>query len=103
MVVTMNCPMGFPGGSDGKESVCNARRPEFDPLVRKIPWKREWLPTPVFLGLPGGSDGKEPACNPGDLGSIPQPIKKKKLLRQLSSAWKTGEKKEWEGVNHSVV
>ena len=71
MVVTMNCPMGFPGGSDGKESVCNARRPEFDPLVRKIPWKREWLPTPVFLGLPGGSDGKEPACNPGDLGSIP--------------------------------
>ena len=21
----------------------------FDPLVRKIPWKRDWLPTPVFL------------------------------------------------------
>ena len=21
----------------------------FDPWVRKIPWKREWLPTPVFL------------------------------------------------------
>ena len=25
------------------------RRPEFDPLVRKIPWRREWLPTPEFL------------------------------------------------------
>ena len=25
------------------------RRPEFDPWIRKIPWKREWLPTPVFL------------------------------------------------------
>jgi len=21
----------------------------FDPWVRKIPWRREWLPTPVFL------------------------------------------------------
>ena len=76
MVVTMNCLMVFPGGSDGKESVCNARRPEFHPLVWKMPWKKEWLPTPVFLGLPGGSDGKEPACNAGDPGSIPQPIKK---------------------------
>ena len=25
------------------------RRPRFDPWVRKIPWKREWLLTPVFL------------------------------------------------------
>ena len=25
------------------------RRPRFDPLVGKIPWRREWLPTLVFL------------------------------------------------------
>ena len=25
------------------------RRPGFDPWVGKIPWRREWLPTPVFL------------------------------------------------------
>ena len=25
------------------------RRPRFDPWVGKIPWRREWLPTPVFL------------------------------------------------------
>jgi len=25
------------------------RRPEFDPGVGKIPWRRESLPTPVFL------------------------------------------------------
>ena len=25
------------------------RRPGFDPWVWKIPWRREWLPTPVFL------------------------------------------------------
>ena len=24
------------------------RRPRFDPWVRKIPWRRKWLPTPVF-------------------------------------------------------
>ena len=28
----------------------------FDPWVRKIPWKREWLPTPVFL--PGEHHGQ---------------------------------------------
>ena len=41
-----------------KESTCNAgwcRRSEFDPWVRKIPWRRAWQPTPVFL--PGKSDG----------------------------------------------
>ena len=25
------------------------RRPVFNPWVRKIPWRMEWLPTPVFL------------------------------------------------------
>jgi len=25
------------------------RRPRFDTWVRKIPWSKEWLPTPVFL------------------------------------------------------
>ena len=39
--------------------------------VRKICWKRDRLPTPVFLGFPGGSNGKESGCNAGDLGSIP--------------------------------
>ena len=32
------------------------RRPGFDPWVRKIPWRREWQPTPVFL--PGKSHGQ---------------------------------------------
>ena len=38
----------------------------------KFPWRRDRLPTPVFLGFPGGSDGKESACNMGDLGLIPR-------------------------------
>ena len=40
--------MGFPGGSDGKESARNAVI-WVDLWVRKIPWKREWQPTAVFL------------------------------------------------------
>ena len=39
----------------------------FDSWVGKIPWRRDRLPTPVFLGFPCGSAGKESAC----LGSIP--------------------------------
>ena len=45
---------GFPGGSDGKESACNAD--VFDPWVGKILWRKKWLLTPVFL--PGESDGQ---------------------------------------------
>ena len=40
-------------------------------LVGKIRWRRDRLPTPVFLGLPGGSTGKESAYHMGDLSSIP--------------------------------
>ena len=46
--------LGFPGGSDGKESAWNTgdslqfRRCSFNPWVRKIPWRRE-SPSPVFL------------------------------------------------------
>ena len=38
--------------------------------VWKIPWRRDRLPSPVFLGFPGGSDGKESAYNATDLGLI---------------------------------
>ena len=40
-------------------------------LGREEPWRRERLPTPVFLHFSCGSAGKESACNAGDLGSIP--------------------------------
>ena len=39
--------------------------------VRKIHWRRDSLPTAVFLGFPGGSDSKESGCNAGDMGLIP--------------------------------
>ena len=33
-------------------------------------WRRDRLPSPVFLGFPCGSDGKDSACSSGDLGFI---------------------------------
>ena len=39
-------------------------------LGQKICWRRDRLPTPVFLGFPCGSAGKESTCNAGDLSSI---------------------------------
>ena len=54
-----------------KESICQCRRRGFDPWVREIPWRRNILPTPIFLGFPCGSSGKESTCNVENLGSIP--------------------------------
>ena len=58
--------MGFRGGSDGKESICNVEDlPGFDPWVRKFPWRRAWQSTLVFL--PGESQWTE---EPGGLQSM---------------------------------
>ena len=46
------------------------RRPQFNSWFGKIHWRRNRLPTPVFLGFPCGSAGKESACNATDLGLI---------------------------------
>ena len=45
----------FPGGSVVK-NLPALWRPGFDPWVKKIPWRRKWQPTPVFL--PGKSHGQ---------------------------------------------
>ena len=40
-------------------------------LGQEIPWRRDKLPTYVFMDFPGGSDSKESACNARDLSIIP--------------------------------
>ena len=50
----------FPGGAEDKRG-----RPKFSPWVRKIPWKRKWQLTPIFL--PGGLPWTE---EPGRLQSM---------------------------------
>ena len=49
---------GFPDGTIVKNPLANSRckRSGFDPWVGKIPWRRRWQPTPVFL--PGESHGQ---------------------------------------------
>ena len=48
--------LGFPGGASGKEPACQCRRCAFDPWIGKIPWRRAWQPTVLFL--PGKSYGQ---------------------------------------------
>ena len=51
---------GFPRGINGNEPICQCRRrkrQEFEPWVGKIPWRRAWQPTPVYL--PGESPWTE--------------------------------------------
>ena len=57
----------FPGGSAVKNLPANAgdvKRYGFNPWVGKIPWRRKWQPTVVFL--PGKSHGQRllVGCNP---------------------------------------
>ena len=42
--------------SVGKEATCKAGDMDSIPGVGKIPWRRKWQPTPVFL--PGESHGQ---------------------------------------------
>ena len=49
--------LGFPGGSDGKESTCKAGNQGSNPgssWVGKTPWRRAWQAILVFL--PGESE-----------------------------------------------
>ena len=42
--------------ASGKEPTCKCKRCGFNPFSRKIPWRREWQPTPAFL--PGEFHGQ---------------------------------------------
>ena len=62
-----------------------------------IRWRRDRLPTTVFLGFPCGSGGKESACNEGDPGLgrspgerngwLPSPVVWPGELHGLYSPW----------------
>ena len=52
IIMMLSLSLGFPGGTSGKELACQCRRPKrlgFNPWVRKIPQRRAWQPTAVFL------------------------------------------------------
>ena len=62
----------------GKESACQCRRPGFDPWVGKIPWRREWQTTPVFL--PGKSHAQRSLA-----GYSPRGHKEPETIERLSN------------------
>ena len=50
--IAPNGSLGFPDGASGKKAACQCRRCKkcgFDPWAGKIPWRRKWHPTPIFL------------------------------------------------------
>ena len=72
---------GFPGVTSGKKSACQCRkckRCRFNPQDGKMPWKRKWQPTPVFL--PGESHGQRSLA-----GYSPWGRKKSDRTEQLST------------------
>ena len=67
------------------------RRPRLDSWVRKIPWRRDRLPTPVSLGFPDGSAGKESACNVETLACYlgwEDPLEERKATHSSIFAWR---------------
>ena len=56
MIILHHSDGGLPWWLSGKESACQFRRCGFSPWVQRIPWRRRWQPTPLFL--PGKSHGQ---------------------------------------------
>src|SRR5574340_1093436 len=56
LAVAVAVAVGLPWWLSGKESACQCRRHRFDPCSGKIPWRKKWQPSPVFL--PGESQGQ---------------------------------------------
>ena len=83
----MDIRWGCPGGSDGRESTCNTGLeetwvgPGFHPWVGKIPWRRAWQPTLVFL--PGEFHGQRNL-----VGSSPWDRKELDMTDRLSTQLK---------------
>ena len=84
-----NCvsTQSFPGGSDDKESACNAGDTGLIPGSGRFPWRRKWQPTPVFL--PGESPEE-----PGGLQSMGS--------QRVGHNWATGTQSFMEGVLPSM-
>ena len=74
--------LGFPGDAGGKDPACQCRRLRrcgLDPWVRKIPWRRAWQPTAVFL--PGESHGQRSLA-----GHSPRGRRESETTERLSTA-----------------
>ena len=78
--------MGVLSGRHGKESTFQFRRHRrhgFNPWVEKVPWRRRWQPTPVFLLEK--SHGQRSL-----VGYSPKGCKELEETGQLTLSWRVG-------------
>jgi len=92
------CPMGFPRGSVVQNLPANAGRCGFDSWVGKIPGRRKWQPTPVFL--PGKSHGQRTFHSPR---AIHRWIKMKKRKRGMKDAKVTEAENQPHQLRHTTL
>ena len=80
---------------------------QLDPWVRKISWRKDRLPTPVFLGFSDSSDSKESTCNVGNLGSSPglgrSPVEEDGNPLQYSCLENSMDRGAWQATEHGVT
>ena len=98
---------GFPGGSSGEQPACQCRRHKrcgISSWVGKIPWGREWQPTPVLS--PGESHGQRSLAGyspwgPKELDMTGNSMQVKRTLtaEALLRWWAIGS--VWEGQQRS--
>ena len=65
---------GLPWWLNGKESACQCRRRGFYPWVGKIPWRRKWQPTLVFLSGKSLGQRSMADCCPWDRKRVGQDL-----------------------------
>ena len=106
-ILIISLYIGLPWQLSSQRICLPCRRSQFDFWVRKMHWRRDRLPTPVFSGFPGGSDSKESSCNVGDLGSIPglggSPVKRNDYPLQYSSLENSMDRGVWQATVHGVT
>ena len=80
---------GLPLWLTGKKSICQCSKHGFQPWAGKIPWRREWLPTPVFS--PGEFHGQR---------SLPEPLNiNNKYIHNHWTLFLENVSFEWKGDN----
>ena len=89
---------GFPGGSDGKAPPAKWETWVFDPWDGKIPWKREWQWTPVYL--PGEVHGQRSLVGYSPWGCTKSDTTS---LSFFLCFWNGSVKRSLNNINHDVV
>ena len=102
--------MGFPGGLAEVYLQCRrCKRRRFNPWVGKIPWRRAWQPTPVFL--PGESHGQGSFTDyspwsrkESDTTEVTEhPCKSQKSLREFPDLCQGSSRKSWNKKESSKI